>query len=166
MKKRFQKHRRGGNIHIFVEQSQSQAGGKRPFESLREWIGLIVASAGIFAALLYLTGHSFASGYFAAMNIPSYHVSFSIWEYGVNAWIPLFLFPIVMIILLGFLGGVFSLFSDWTFPLRAQFQNRLKKKFRFFSQTWQLPERSQNTKQWFVRADYAYTSLGVVLCLL
>jgi len=36
----------------------------KSFQSLRELVGLIRAGAGIFVALLYLAGRSYASGYF------------------------------------------------------------------------------------------------------
>ena len=58
-----------------TETSEKSTGSKRSFESLRELIGLASAGAGIFAALLYLAGRSFAGGYFEAMNIPHYSIN-------------------------------------------------------------------------------------------
>jgi len=74
--------------------SDSKSNSQTILTSLRDFIGLITAGLGIFAALLYLAGRSYASGYFGAMNIPEYMVSFSLQEYGAASWLPLFGYPI------------------------------------------------------------------------
>lgn len=148
------------------ENGQMQASGKRSFESLREVIGLISAGAGIFDALLYLAGRSFASGYFEAMNIPSYQVSFSLWEYGEVAWFPLFLYPIGMMAVTGFLMGIISRIFDVLSPLIKRFANWLKPKIRIKLPAWNLPERSRDTIFWFSlawHATFILILLGLVI---
>ena len=103
MNKKVLKRIRPRNVHIFIEQPSTlftpRIGEKRLFNSLGELVGLVSAGAGIFVALLYVAGRSFASGYFSAMNIPDYQVSFSVWEYGAVAWFPLFIYPPAIIVL-------------------------------------------------------------------
>jgi len=164
MYKRVQRRSRQRSINIFTK--ESAANSKRPLESLRELIGLATAGAGIFAALLYLAGRSFANSYFAAMNIPGYQVSFSLWEYGEVAWLPLFLYPIGMIILSSFLGGVFSTISDLTSPLCAYLWDWLKKKIKFRLPALHLPEQSRKTKLWFAIANYVFIVLLFVFIII
>lgn len=128
----------------------------RPFESLRDLIGLISAGAGVFAALLYLAGRSFAGGYFSAMNIPSYQVSFSLWEYGEVAWIPLLLYPVGMMALTSFLSGVFSRILDWLSPLIVRFIYWLKTIITIKLPSIHLPESSRLTKFWFATARNSF----------
>ena len=70
---------------------------KGVFESLREMLGLVSASAGILVVLLYLAGRSYAGGYFEAMNIPIYQLTFTLWEYGEVGGIPLILLMLCII---------------------------------------------------------------------
>ncbi|MBI3340149.1 MAG: hypothetical protein HY022_08465 [Chloroflexi bacterium] len=144
------------NAQIPTTQPPLPASEKRPFESLREAIGLVSAGAGIFAALLYLAGRSFASGYFAAMNIAEYQLAFSLSEYGAVAWIPLFLYPIGMIVVSSLIGGILSAFGDWTVPLRARVANWLKQKVFTKFPSIHLPELGRKTKLWFWIADRAF----------
>lgn len=112
-----------------------------PVESLRDVIGMVSAGAGIFAALLYLAGRSFASGYFEAMNIPSYQVSFSMWEYGEVAWRPMAFYPVLMLgasgLLWAILFGSYDLFSP------------LLKSVKINRPIWFSPQFNRQTKQWF-----------------
>ena len=110
------------------------ASGKRSLESLRDLVGLVSASTGIFAVLLYLAGRSFAGGYFEAMNIPSYQVSFSIWEYGEVGWLPMLLYPIRMMIFSGIFWGGLAMLDDW-----------LKIKLP----QWHLPRIGHQAHGWF-----------------
>lgn len=144
------------------ENRQEQANGKRSFESLREVIGLTSAGAGIFAALLYLAGRSFASGYFEAMNIPSYQVSFSMWEYGEVAWLPLLLYPIGMIVVTGFLMGILSRIFDFLSPMIQRFIVWLKTKIKVRLPALNLPDSSRETKVWFSIAKRAFFFLLLV----
>lgn len=121
MNKRSQKHNRQSSIHVFMKQPSSQTEYKRPLGFLREFAGLATAGTGIFAALLYLAGRSFSSGYFGAMNIPNYQISFSIWEYGEAGWLPMIFFPAVIIIIL-------SYFAALLFGLRDYLLNPLLEK--------------------------------------
>lgn len=137
------------------EKGPSNVGRKEQLESVREIIGLVSAGTGIFAALLYLAGRSFAGGYFEAMNIPSYQVSFSIWEYGEVAWLPLLLYPIGMFVFGGLLWGVFYSLRSWLSPLGITFWNWLKKKIKFKTLTWQLPDIGIMAKRAFSLAKVA-----------
>ena len=134
----------------------------RPIESLREWVGLITAGAGIFAALLYLAGRSFASGYFAAMNIPSYQVSFTLWEYGEVAWIPLLLYPIGMMAATAFLSGIASRIMDWLSPFLVRVISWFKSKIKIKLPSVQLPDSSRQTRFWFL---IAWSSVFVLLLM-
>lgn len=165
MNKRIQKHVRQRNSHVFVGQPAPQTGGKRPFESLRELIGLISAGAGIFGVLLYLAGRSFASGYFAAMNIPGYQVSFSLWEYGEVAWKPMLLYPVLMLGGAGLFWGVIYTTIDWLSPLFRRLTNWLKSLIKIKPSTWRLPEISKHTRQWFILSLLASLAFISVLAI-
>ena len=130
------------NAQTPTTQPSLPASEKCPFESLREVIGLVSAGAGIFAALLYLAGRSFASGYFEAMNIPSYQVSFSLWEYGEAAWMPMIFYPTLIF-------GVSGLFWTIIFGLGDLIAPWLKKIVKIKRPAWFKPEFSKQTKQWF-----------------
>lgn len=129
---------------------------------LRDMFGMISAGAGVFAALLYLAGRSYASGYFEAMNIPSYQVSFSIWEYGEAAWFPLLLYPIGMIVVTGFLMGVINRIFDFLSPLIQRFTVWIKAKIKVRLPALNLPESSSATKIWFTIAKRAFFFLLLV----
>jgi len=138
----------------------------RPLESLRDMLGFVSAGAGIFAALLYLAGRSFASGYFEAMNIAEYQLTFSLSEYGAAAWVPLFLYPIGMIVVSSFLGGILSTIGDWSAPWRTKIKNWVKRLLSSKLPAIHLPEASRKTKLWFAIADRAFTvSIFIMLVL-
>lgn len=115
MYKRVQRYSRQRSINVFTKESESNV--KRPLESLRELLGLATAGAGIFAALLYLAGRRFASGYFEAMNIPNYQVNFSLWEYGEVAWLPMLIYPTIIFGGGALIGLILSALQDWISPL-------------------------------------------------
>lgn len=102
--------RRNQYRHFRNEINQKKKGF---LEFLKESVALISAGAGIFSVLLYLSGRSFASGYFSAMNIPSYHVSFSIWEYGEVAWLPMLIYPSFIFGSSALLGFILSIVWEW-----------------------------------------------------
>lgn len=135
---------------IQAVQLSSQASDKRPFESLREVIGLISAGAGIFGVLLYLAGRSFASGYFAAMNIPNYQVSFSLWEYGEVAWFPMIIYPTLMLGASGLLWTVIYGLRDFVMRWLSRITEWLKRTVKVTRPGWLKPEFSRQTRQWFV----------------
>lgn len=143
-------------------QSRPQTNSKGAFESLREVIGLIGAGTGIFAALLYLAGRSYAAGYFEAMNIPSYQVSFSMWEYGEVAWLPLLLYPIGIIVVTGFLMGILNRILDFLSPLLKRIVNWIKTKITAKKPRLNLPESSSETEFWFSLAKRAFFFLLLV----
>ncbi len=151
------------NISVEAPQHEIKS---RPLESLREMIGLVSAGAGLFAALLYLAGRSFASGYFAAMNIPEYQLTFSLSEYGAAGWFPLFLYPIGMIVISSLIGGTLSTLSDWTLPIRIKVSNWLKQKVYSKFSPIRLPELGQKTKLWFLIADRAFFVFLFVLLVI
>lgn len=153
------------HIHVVVEKQDTLSlisEKKSALESLREMIGLVSAGAGIFVALLYLAGRSFASGYFSAMNIPNYQVSFSLWEYGEVAWIPLLLYPIGMMTLSGFLGGVLNIILDWLSPSIVRFLSWLKNKITIKSPRFRFPESIRETKLWFAITKSSFSILILI----
>jgi hypothetical protein len=124
---------------------------KRAIQTLSEMVGLISAGAGIFAALFYLAGRSFTSGYFEAMNIPHYMVAFTMWEYGEVAWMPLFLYPIVTMMFSGLFWGVTYTLRDWILvPLWGKISTWIKKKIQIRSPKWQLPAISKQARRAFI----------------
>lgn len=96
------------------EASKESSSGEsfRLFSSMRELITLLGAATGLFAALFYLAGRSYAMGYYGAMNIPEYLVTLSIQEYASLAWLPVFLYPAIMIALGGFIWSALYFFRD------------------------------------------------------
>ena len=104
------------------------AGGKRSLDSIRDMIGLTSAGAGIFIALFYLAGRSFAGGYFEAMNIPVYMVTFSIQEYGEVGWLPLLLYPTAIMFLGGLFWFVIYEIGNWLSPVSDRLKDWLKKR--------------------------------------
>lgn len=126
------------------------------FESVRKIIGLVSAGAGIFAALLYLAGRSFASGYFEAMNIPSYQVSFSLWEYGEVAWFPMVFYSAVL------LGGS-SLLWAIIFGMYDVFFSKLGKNIKIKHPSWLKLQFSRNTKHWFLLFLFSVLALSFLL---
>ena len=66
-------------------------------------VGLFSAFTGVFAALIYIAGRYYSFGYFQAMNIPEYLLTFSINEYGAVAWRPIFIYP-TLVLLFGSAG--------------------------------------------------------------
>jgi hypothetical protein len=57
--------------------------------SIQEAITVLGGITGIIVAILWLGGRFYADGYFSAMNIPSYQINFSIWEYAETSWMRL-----------------------------------------------------------------------------
>jgi hypothetical protein len=111
--------------------------------SVRELVGLIGASIGLFAALFYITGRSYYSGYFGAMNIPEYLIGFSLQEYGKVAWTPMFFYPAFMMIMGGLFWGIVYTLRDW---LSSYFFRSVKK----FFPTIQWPKTSIDTRLMFI----------------
>jgi hypothetical protein len=99
---------------------------------IKDIVGIISTVAGVFVVLLWLAGRAYATGYFSAMNIPSYHVSFSVWEYAEVSWLPLVLYVIATIVIGSVvLGIVFALinklFSCWTHRKQEMRRKRTSK---------------------------------------
>ena len=46
--------------------------------SIQEAVTILGGITGIIVAILWVTGRSYAAGYFSAMNIPSFQINFSI----------------------------------------------------------------------------------------
>ena len=95
----------------------------------------------VFVALLYLAGRSFATGYFSAMNIPSYQVTFSLWEYGEATWVPMLIYAAAILGVDGLVGGfVWTLLGWWIIPQLNRFDGWLRKLIREHLPAWKLPE--------------------------
>jgi hypothetical protein len=137
--------RKNNRLQIFAD-TKSQPQKTRFTEALREWIGLIGAGTGIFSALLYLAGRSFASGYFEAMNIPHYMVTFSIWEYGEVGWFPMLVFPAGMMLIGGIFWTIVYGLGSWLSPLAFAVGKWLGKWIKIKPPAWKLPEFSFQTR--------------------
>jgi len=124
-------------------------GPNKLFSTVRELITLLGAITGVFAALFYLAGRSYASGYFGAMNIPEYLITLSFQEYAIFAWLPVFIYPAVMIALGGFVWGVLYSLRDFISPLLSRIGNWFKKKFRKVFSTIHLPMISREAHLMF-----------------
>ncbi len=143
------------------KEAETQQGAEkiaRPFESLREIVGIISAGAGIFAVILYLAGRTFANGYFTAMNIPDFQVSFSIWEYGEVAWTPLLLFSAGVMVTVSLFGSVIFTIRDWASPYIARLWDRLKKRRNSKRSVFEFPPLKKDTKRW-----YALTRVAIFI---
>ena len=105
---------------------------KSIINSARELLGLLGAFAGIFVALLYVAGRYYAYGYFGAMNIPEYMISYSTWEYGAAVWRSLFIYTTGVIavaaLIVFFLVIAAEIFC--AIPLVTRFANRIKREWR------------------------------------
>lgn len=60
--------------------------------SIQEAITILGGTTGVIVAILWVAGRFYTAGYFAAMNIPAFQVSFSIWEYAEASWLKLVFF--------------------------------------------------------------------------
>jgi hypothetical protein len=58
-----------------------------PISDIKEYAGIVIGYSSLFAALLWVSGRSYALGYFSSMNIPIYMVNFQYLEYAEQAWI-------------------------------------------------------------------------------
>lgn len=124
---------------------------KRPLvDSLREMIALVSTAAGVFAVLFYLAGRSFSNSYFDTMNIPSYQVSFSLWEYGEVAWVPLLYFPLSVIAILSFFTWVVFTLRDLLWPLLMRFLGKLSRKRQLKRPALNFPESSKAAQRSFL----------------
>jgi len=125
----------------------------RLFSSVRELFTLLGTITGLFAALFYLAGRSYASGYFGAMNIPEYLITLSFQEYAIFAWLPVFIYPAVMIALGGLMWDVIYALRDLVSPLIARIgdwiSNLFKRKFRKFFSKIHLPRISREAHLMF-----------------
>jgi hypothetical protein len=103
---------------------------KSIISSVREIIGILSAFAGLLAALIYLSGRYYSLGYYAAMNVPEYMISYSIMEYGAIAWQSIVLQPTILFLVSS--GGFYlilkllQLLYNWK-PI-FQFIDKLRKK--------------------------------------
>lgn len=79
---------------------------------LKEVALLLSGTAGLFVAILWLAGRSYANGFFAAMNMPSL-VTSSVWEYAELAWIPSLIGAAVLIGLI-FITELSRRFLTWS----------------------------------------------------
>ena len=107
--------------------NNSNSDRKDALPRISEIAGIIGAVGGVFVVLLWLAGRNYARGYFSAMNIPAFHVSFSVWEYAEVSWLPLFLYTIITIALSTLiLGIIFALIN----PLFVKFARWLLAKIK------------------------------------
>lgn len=132
------------------------------FKSVRELIGLIGACVGIFAALLYLAGRSYASGYFGAMNIPEYMVNFSLQEYGSVVWFPLFIYPTLVMIVSGLLWGTIYIIRDWISPWFQHLIEKIIRIIKKISPKIRLPRIGRQAR-WMFAVFEGGIFLGIII---
>jgi len=77
----------------------------------KEILTLLSGSAGILIAFFWLTGRAFAAGYFNAMGIPAYQITFSVWEYAETSWLYILTSSIMLIFVLIIIVGITSFIS-------------------------------------------------------
>lgn len=135
------------------------------FTSVRELLGLITASAGIFAVLFYLAGRSYVSGYFGAMNIPEYLISFSLQEYVMLAWQSVLIYPVFIFVVGGLFWGILYTLRDYLSPVTYRFLNWLKNKAKnllsfIHLPNFHLPKLSRET-----RLMYAMLGIGLLVAM-
>jgi hypothetical protein len=143
----------------------SQAKKQGLFNSVRELIGLLTASAGIFAVLFYLAGRSYVSGYFGAMSIPEYLVSFSLQEYVMLAWQSVLIYPVFIFVVGGLFWGIVYTLRDYLSPVIFRFLNWLKNKAKnllsfIHLPTIHLPKLSRET-----HLMYAMLGIGLLFAM-
>ena len=72
--------------------------------NIQEAITVLGGLTGIIVAIFWIAGRFYAAGYYGAMNIPSYQINFSIWEYAELSWLRLIfyflrrLYPLLMLV--------------------------------------------------------------------
>lgn len=141
------------------EKSPQSAGNK---ESIRftDIIPALTGTAGFFIAMMWIAGRMYASHYFAAMNIASYQVNFSIWEYAEVGWLPGLVY-VLLATLAASLSGLTILFilklvqTSWSTlkpgsPKKSKFLSWMGK---ILSRVWQW------LKQFFSQSFTAYLSV-------
>jgi len=144
MKRRIQKRARSTNIHTLISSSAQTTQRKTFLDSLREVTGIITAATGVSVVLLYLMGRSIAAGYFEAMNIPSYLISLSLWEYGEQGWI-IILLPVGFLLLWGSVMWIISVAKDMMSPISSWISNRWGRTLKKTKIRLNFPAKSQDT---------------------
>lgn len=136
-------------INIKETSQESTPIETRLFSSVRELVTLLGAATGIFAALFYLAGRSYASGYFGAMNIPEYLISLSFQEYATLAWLPVFIYPAIMIAIGGLTWGIIYALRDIISPLFKRIGDWFDKKLKTLFSKVHLPRISREAHVMF-----------------
>lgn len=78
-----------------VDQEKTAAKGF----SIQTAVTILGGITGVVVAILWVAGRFYATAYFNAMNIPSFQITYSIWEYAESSWLLLIIF---------FLGKVYQ----------------------------------------------------------
>ena len=91
---------------------------------IQEAVTILGGITGLIVAILWLGGRSYMEGYFTAMNIPSFQINFSIWEYAEASWQRLIFYflskiytPLVLV------ASIFLIILLSTFVLQRVFPN-------------------------------------------
>lgn len=118
---------------------------KEIISSIKDSATILGGFAGLFAVIFWVSGRMYAAGFLSAMNIPSYHVKFSSWEYSEQGWI--YIFGITFLTLIA--GGIYIFLLEIILDLLESGLRRLSKRFsKFFkknrnkktrSERWELP---------------------------
>jgi len=122
---------------------------------IRDVVGLIGSIVGIFISILWLGGREYSAGYFGSMNIPSYYLKFSVWEYAETSW---FIFLIIILITL-FLEGIIIIVVKLLFGLVEDIYSRISSRIK-------KRQKNNNSKEEPInRANFKEYRLSVLLIL-
>jgi hypothetical protein len=115
------------------------------FNRIKDIIAIILSLSGISIAIFWLTGRSYASGFFSAMNIPSYLLNFSIYEYAEVSWYVTISSIAIIIFLACLLVSLSILLQNIILNKVIPFFNQQKKKVK-----------KKNTNSNKTTTDYTY----------
>ena len=98
-------------------------------------LGILTSIGGIVVFYFWATGRLYASGYFLALNIPSYMLAFQAWEYIEVSWYRLLLFVSAYLLAVVVLSFVLAVLMFWTNICLSKIKfalNELSSKIKIF----------------------------------
>lgn len=99
--------------------------------TVRDVVGILAGIGGFIVFYFWVAGRMFAAGYFGAMNIPSFMVSFQIWEYIEQSWSRLLFILLLYLIAGSILLLVLSSLWHWLSVFVHNFTKAITKKIEF-----------------------------------
>ena len=125
-------HRYKTNLHKSVNKPAS--GSK-----IKEFLGYVAGISGIIVFYFWIAGRVYAAGYFRAMNIPSYMVSFPVWEYLEQSWLRLTVLLLTYLLAGGILSVFISVVWNWVLLLVRFVGEKVKPKHIFPKFRFHIP---------------------------